>query len=219
MIARLREIVAVVAPGSGGSPKDRVGTRPSGWYGPVKRIIDLVGAVTLLALLWPLMLFIAIAIHLDSPGPALFRQRRAGRGSSEFTIYKFRTMHLGTPDVASHLLGSSTAHVTRVGRVLRRTSLDEMPQLVNIVAGQMSFVGPRPALWNQADLIALRRTANVDTLRPGVTGLAQVDGRDELDLTQKVARDRTYLETCSLQVDLAIMARTFTTLASSRGTN
>jgi O-antigen biosynthesis protein WbqP len=163
------------------------------------------------------MLLIAIAIRLDSPGPALFRQRRAGRGSSEFRIYKFRTMRQGTPDLATHLLGSSKGHVTRLGRLLRRTSLDELPQLLNIAVGEMSLVGPRPALWNQDDLIAMRRAAKVDGLRPGLTGLAQIRGRDELDLDEKVAYDRTYLETCSLRVDLAIVVGTIAALSSSRG--
>ncbi len=198
---------------------DRSTGQPSGWYGPVKRSIDVVGAVALLTLLWPVMLAIAIAIRLDSPGPALFRQRRTGRRSSEFTIYKFRTMSLGTPDVAAHLLQPQERQVTRVGRVLRRTSIDELPQLINILVGDMSMVGPRPALFNQDDLIAMRRQAHVDLLRPGVTGLAQVHGRDELDLDQKVSYDRRYLEECSIQTDVAIIVRTFAALVSSRGTN
>ena len=193
--------------------------QPAGWYGPVKRCIDIVGAVSLLALLWPAMLAIAITIRLESPGPALFRQRRAGRGSSEFTIYKFRTMPVGTLDVASHLLQPNERRVTRLGRVLRRTSLDELPQLINILVGDMSMVGPRPALFNQDDLIAMRRQAHVDLLRPGVTGLAQVHGRDELDLDEKVSYDRRYLEECSIRTDVAVIVRTFAALVSSRGTN
>ncbi len=219
MIVRLVEKVTAVGREADGSRQQRRETRPTGWYGPAKRTIDLVAATMLLVLLSPLMLLIAIAIRAGSPGPALFRQRRAGRGSSQFTIYKFRTMRHGTPDIASHLLGSGAGHVTGIGRVLRRTSLDELPQLVNVIAGQMSLVGPRPALWNQDDLIAMRQAANIDSLRPGVTGLAQIHGRDDLDLKDKVSYDRTYLETCSLRLDLAIMIQTFTAVVSSRGSN
>jgi O-antigen biosynthesis protein WbqP len=193
--------------------------QPSGWYGPIKRATDVVAAIVLLLVLSPVMIAIAVAIRLDSKGPALFRQRRAGRGASQFTIYKFRTMPIGTPDLASHLLAGHERQVTRVGRVLRRTSLDELPQLLNVLAGDMSLVGPRPALFNQSDLIAMRQQAHVDLLRPGVTGLAQVEGRDELDLEEKVSWDRRYLETCSLRTDLGIVARTFDALLSARGAN
>ena len=140
-----------------------------------------------------------------------------GRGSKEFTILKFRTMRVGTPDLASHLMGPGSSRVTRIGRFLRRTSLDELPQLLNVLAGDMTLVGPRPALFNQEDLIGLRQAAGVDALRPGVTGLAQVNGRDEIPLQRKVEYDRYYLEHLSPVLDLMILLRTVITLFSNRG--
>jgi O-antigen biosynthesis protein WbqP len=189
----------------------------SGLYGPIKRALDVLGAATLLLALSPLLLLVALAIRLDSPGPVLFRQRRIGRHSAEFIILKFRTMHTGTPDLASHLVGPGSDRVTRLGRWLRRASVDELPQLWNILCGQMSLVGPRPALYNQDDLIAMRRAAGVDALQPGVTGWAQIHGRDDIPLQKKVNYDRYYLEHCSLTLDLWILVRTAFTLFSSRG--
>jgi O-antigen biosynthesis protein WbqP len=179
--------------------------------------MDVAGAAVLLVLLSPLLLLAALAIRLDSPGPVLFRQRRIGRGSGEFMIIKFRTMRVGTPDLASHLMGPGSTRVTRVGRLLRRTSVDELPQLWNILLGQMSLVGPRPALYNQYDLIAMRQAAGVDALRPGVSGWAQIHGRDDIPLQTKVDFDRYYLEHCSVPLDLWILIRTVVTLFSSRG--
>ena len=190
---------------------------PGGLYGAVKRLLDVLAALVLLALLSPLLLVAAIAIRLDSAGPVLFRQRRIGRASREFTIVKFRTMRTGTPDLASHLMGPASDRVTRVGRVLRRSSVDELPQLLNILLGQMTLVGPRPALYNQYDLIGMRQAAGVDALRPGVTGWAQIHGRDDIPLETKVGYDRHYLEHCSLGFDLWILVRTTVTLFSSRG--
>jgi O-antigen biosynthesis protein WbqP len=190
---------------------------PGGVHGALKRGLDATAAALLLALLSPLLALIAAAIRLDSPGPALFRQRRSGRWSREFEIVKFRTMKTGTPDLASHLLGPGSSQVTRVGRLLRRTSLDELPNLWNILRGEMALVGPRPALYNQDDLIAMRQQAGVDALRPGVTGWAQIHGRDDIPLQEKVAYDRYYRERCSLALDLWILARTVVTLFSSRG--
>lgn len=192
---------------------------PVGWYGPVKRLIDVVIAAVGLVATSPLLLLAAAFVRLDSPGPIIFRQRRIGRGSREFTIYKFRTMHVGTPEVAPRLLTDSSRRVTRAGRILRRTSLDELPQLLNILKGEMSSVGPRPALYNQDDLIELRQAAGVDRLRPGVTGLAQVTGRDELDVPEKVTLDARYMDTCSLAVDLRILGQTLIALVSGRGVN
>jgi len=176
-----------------------------------------VAAAGLLVLLAPLLLAVAIAIQLDSPGPALFRQRRIGRGTREFRIVKFRSMRLGTPDLASHLMGPGSPRVTRLGRWLRRASLDELPQLWNVLRGEMSLVGPRPALFNQYDLIAQRQRDGVDALRPGVTGWAQIHGRDDLPLERKVAYDREYLERWSPALDVQIVLRTVMTLFSARG--
>jgi O-antigen biosynthesis protein WbqP len=179
--------------------------------------VDVVVSVVLLVLGAPMLLLIALLIRLDSRGPALFRQRRIGRGSSEFTIFKFRTMHTGTPDLASHLVGPGSDRVTRLGRVLRRTSLDELPQLLNVLAGDMTLIGPRPALYNQDDLIALRQQAGVDALTPGVTGWAQIHGRDDLPVPIKVEYDRQYLERISPSFDAWIAIRTPIALFSSRG--
>ncbi len=202
---------------SSSPPGPRVAARPAGFYGLLKRTLDMGGALFGLIVSAPLLLAIAIAIRLDSPGPALFRQRRSGRGSREFVIVKFRTMQVGTPDLASHLMGPGSSRVTRIGGFLRRSSLDELPQLWNVFTGDMSLVGPRPALHNQDDLIALRRAAGVDALRPGLTGWAQIHGRDELDVAQKTRFDTWYLEHASLRLDLWILLRTVITLFSSRG--
>jgi lipopolysaccharide/colanic/teichoic acid biosynthesis glycosyltransferase/glycosyltransferase involved in cell wall biosynthesis len=191
--------------------------RPGGVYGLAKRAGDLVLSALGLAVCALPMLVLAVAIRLDSPGPALFRQRRIGRGSREFTILKFRTMSVGTPDLATHLVGPGSRHVTRLGTILRRTSLDELPQLWNVFTGSMALIGPRPALYNQDDLITLRQEGDVDALRPGVTGWAQVNGRDEIPLDLKVRYDREYLERVSLGFDLVVAWRTVGALFTSRG--
>lgn len=194
-----------------------IAARPSGPSALWQRGIDVAAAGVGLIVFLPVFLAIAIAIRIDSPGPVLFRQRRSGRGSSEFTLLKFRSMAVGTPDLATHLVDPSRIRVTRVGAFIRRTSLDELPQLWNILRGDMSLVGPRPALYNQHDLIALRQQSGVDALRPGLTGWAQVNGRDEIPMEQKVAYDREYLERQSPGFDLAILWRTVTTLFTMRG--
>ena len=191
--------------------------RPAGPYRVIRRALDVGISATLLLVLSPVLAVLAIAIRLDSPGPALFRQRRIGRGSSEFTILKFRTMKVGTPDLASHLMGPGSSRVTQLGRFLRRTSTDELPQLWNVLTGDMTLIGPRPALYNQDDLIAMRQEAGVDALKPGLTGWAQVNGRDDIPLEQKVAYDRHYLERVSPALDLAIAVRTVAILFSDRG--
>jgi O-antigen biosynthesis protein WbqP len=170
-----------------------------------------------LAVLSPVLLLVAILIRLDSRGPVLFRQRRIGVRSREFTIYKFRSMNVGTPDRASHLIGPGSRHVTRIGAVLRRTSLDELPQLWNVLVGDMTLVGPRPALYNQHDLIGMRQRAGVDALTPGITGLAQIHGRDDMPIERKVEYDRYYLEHLSWHLDVEILLRTVLVLFSNRG--
>ncbi len=197
-------------------PRD-IPDRPRGLHAVAKRAADLVVAGILSLALLPLIGVIALAIRVDSPGPALFRQRRIGRGSREFLIFKFRTMRQGTPDLASHLMGPGSASVTRIGKLLRRCSLDELPQLWNILRGEMTLVGPRPALFNQYDLIAMRQEAGVDALRPGITGWAQIHGRDDIPLPMKVGYDRYYLEHGSPLLDLGILLRTAVTVFSDRG--
>jgi lipopolysaccharide/colanic/teichoic acid biosynthesis glycosyltransferase/glycosyltransferase involved in cell wall biosynthesis len=190
---------------------------PAGAAGALKRAFDLVASLLGLVIAAPLMIALAIAIRLDSPGPALFRQRRVGLGSREFVLLKFRSMAADTPDLATHLVQPGQLVVTRVGRFLRRTSFDELPQLWNVLVGDMSLVGPRPALHNQHDLVEMRQREGVDALRPGLTGWAQINGRDEIPMARKVALDREYLDRVSFAQDVGILARTVTTLFTMRG--
>jgi O-antigen biosynthesis protein WbqP len=183
----------------------------------VKRAFDIVVALAGLILLSPLLAALAVAVRRDSPGPALHWSRRVGRDNAIFAMPKFRTMRTDTPDVATHLLAEPGRWVTPLGGFLRRKSLDELPQLWSVLIGQMSLVGPRPALFNQDDLIALRTEAGVHRLRPGVTGWAQVNGRDELPIPQKVRLDREYLERRSFLFDLRIIALTASATLSGRG--
>jgi O-antigen biosynthesis protein WbqP len=179
--------------------------------------LDIAGGLAGLVVLSPLFLGLAIAVRLGSPGPALHWSRRVGRRNRIFPMPKFRTMRTGAPDVASHLLDDPNAWVTPLGRFLRRTSLDELPQLWSVVKGDMSLVGPRPALFNQDDLVALRTEAGVDALRPGLTGWAQINGRDELPIREKARLDREYLERMSMAFDLRILAATALSAISGRG--
>ena len=171
-------------------------------YPFIKRGADVVLSLLALICLSPVYLLVALAVKLTSPGPVLFQQKRVGRGGRLFTIYKFRTMRTDTPrDTATHLLQDPARYITRVGAFLRRSSLDELPQFFNVLKGDMSIVGPRPALYNQYDLIAAREKAGVDAVRPGITGLAQINGRDELPIPVKVRYDREYVENLSLKMD------------------
>lgn len=172
----------------------------------LKRFLDIVFSLILIILLIPLFLIISIVIKLTSRGPILFRQRRTGKDKTEFIIYKFRTMYLETPkNVPTHLLENPDKYITPVGKILRKTSLDELPQLINILKGEMSFVGPRPALYNQYDLIALREAEGVNNIRPGVTGWAQINGRDELEISEKVKYDSYYVKNQSILFDIKIV--------------
>ena len=183
----------------------------------MKRALDIAGALAGLILLSPLLAGLALAVRLESPGPALHWSRRVGRKNRIFAMPKFRTMRIGTPDVATHLLADPGQWVTPLGRFLRRTSLDELPQLWSVLVGDMSLVGPRPALFNQHDLVALRTADGVDALRPGLTGWAQINGRDELPIPEKARLDREYLERMSLAFDLRILAVTAVSALSGRG--
>jgi len=175
----------------------------------VKRASDLGLVLVALPLLVLPCLLVALLVAATSPGPILYWSERVGRENRLFAMPKFRTMKIGTPALATHLVRDPAAFLTPVGGLLRKLSLDELPQLWSVLRGDMSLVGPRPALFNQADLIALRTAEGVDRLLPGLTGLAQVNGRDELPIPVKVAFDRQYLLTQSLWVDLAILAKTF----------
>ena len=183
----------------------------------MKRAVDIAGALAGLILLSPLFLWAALAVVLDSPGPALHWSRRVGRDEQLFAMPKFRTMRRDTPQIATHLLPDPGQWVTPIGRFLRRTSLDELPQLWSILKGDMSLVGPRPALFNQDDLVALRRAAGVAGLRPGLTGWAQINGRDELPIAEKVQLDAEYLARRSLAFDLRIIAATALSALSGHG--
>lgn len=182
----------------------------------LKRALDIVGGLAGLVLLSPLFVGLAIAVRLESPGPSLHWSRRVGRRNRIFDMPKFRTMRTGAPDVATHLLDDPKEWVTPLGRFLRRSSLDELPQLWSVVKGDMSLVGPRPALFNQDDLVMLRTKAGVDALRPGLTGWAQINGRDELPIGEKARLDREYLERMSIAFDLRILAATALSAFSGR---
>lgn len=175
----------------------------------MKRLFDLVlGMMAALVLLLPITA-VALAVRLTSKGPALYWSDRVGRHNSIFRMPKFRSMRVGTPAVATHLLQDPTAYLTPIGSFLRKSSLDELPQLWSILKGDMSFVGPRPALFNQTDLIELRTQSGVHQLPPGLTGWAQVNGRDELPIPDKVKLDVEYLHRRSFLFDLHILRLTF----------
>ena len=174
----------------------------------MKRAIDLLLALLASLLLALPLLLIALWVKATSPGPVLYWSDRVGRNNALFRMPKFRSMRIDTPEVATHLLQSPDQWLTPIGSFLRRSSLDELPQLWNILRGEMSFVGPRPALHNQHDLIALRIQAGVHTLRPGLTGWAQINGRDELPIDKKVFLDAWYKQHCSLKLDSRILADT-----------
>ena len=175
----------------------------------LKRAFDISFSILLLVLFSPLMLLVALLIRLTDKGPALYWSERVGRACRNFQMPKFRTMKIGTPQVATHLLGDASSQLTKYGAFLRKTSLDELPQLLSILKGDMSFVGPRPALFNQNDLIDLREQKGVNSLVPGLTGWAQVNGRDELAIPDKVRLDEEYLQNQSLFLDLKILFYTF----------
>ncbi|HEY9716041.1 MAG TPA: sugar transferase [Trichormus sp.] len=183
----------------------------------LKRMADVaVSAVSIVALGIPL-LAIAAAIKLDSKGPVIFKQKRVGRDGQFFEIYKFRTMFFGTPDLPTDQMLKLPSPITKVGTVLRNTSLDELPQLFNVIKGDMSLVGPRPALYNQTDLTAMRQAAGVLRFLPGITGWAQINGRDELPDEVKVAADKWYCDNWSYLLDWRIIFSTFGAVLSKRG--
>lgn len=183
----------------------------------MKRLFDFIlGLSAALFLALPILL-LAILVRLTSPGPAFYWSDRVGKGNRVFSMPKFRSMRVGTPAVATHLLQDPRAHLTPIGSFLRKSSLDELPQLWSIVKGDMSFVGPRPALFNQDDLIKQRMENGVDQLVPGLTGWAQVNGRDELPISAKVALDVEYFERRSLAFDIRILWLTFVNVVKRDG--
>ena len=175
----------------------------------MKRIFDLFFATIIAILFSPLIIFIAIAIKLTSKGPILFWSDRVGVDNLVFSMPKFRTMHIDTPVVATHLIDNPDRFLTRIGNFLRKTSFDEIPQLFSIIKGDISFVGPRPALYNQDDLIRLRTEHSIHELIPGLTGWAQINGRDHISIPLKVRYDLEYLERRSFRFDMYILWKTF----------
>lgn len=187
-------------------------------YRYMKRGIDFTLSLLGLIVLSPVFLALIIAIKADSPGPVLFRQKRVGIHKSYFAILKFRTMRIDTPrDMPTHLLQNPEQYITRVGKFLRRTSLDELPQIINILKGDMAVVGPRPALWNQYDLIEERDKYGANDIRPGLTGWAQINGRDELEIPVKARFDGEYVKKMGIKMDLRCFFGTFLSVLRGDG--
>ncbi len=176
----------------------------------IKRLLDIILSACGILLLSPLFLILMLAVYIDDPGPFFFRQKRVGIHQSTFYLWKFRSMKVSTPkDVPTHLLENPEQYITRVGRFLRKTSLDELPQIFQIFTGSMSIVGPRPALWNQFDLIEERDRYGANDVRPGLTGWAQINGRDELSIAEKARYDGEYVARLSFAFDVKCFFGTF----------
>jgi len=187
-------------------------------YPTIKRFLDFILSLIGILVLSPFLLLLVIFIKLDSPGPVLFKQKRVGIHKSYFQIYKFRTMRIDTPnDCPTHLLTDPDHWITRVGKFLRKTSLDEVPQIFNILKGEMSIIGPRPALWNQYDLIAERDKYGANDVMPGLTGWAQINGRDELPIDIKAKFDGEYVLNMGLTMDVVCFLKTIVTVIKHDG--
>ena len=190
----------------------------SSFYMFIKLVLDTLLAIVSLIIFGPLMLVVALMIVLDSKGPALYRQQRVGQFGKEFTILKFRSMRTDAPNISTAEMEKlAEIPYTRLGQILRKTSIDELPQLLNILRGEMSFIGPRPALPSQTDVNTTREEAGVHQVRPGLTGLAQIMGRDELDCETKVVYDTKYCRNMSLDYDIKIFFQTFIAVFTARG--
>lgn len=184
----------------------------------IKRGIDFLLSLIALVLLSPLFLILCIWIKLDSKGPILFKQKRVGKDKTYFYILKFRTMYVDTPkDMPTHLLANPDQYITKAGRFLRKTSLDELPQILNILKGDMAIIGPRPALWNQYDLIEERDRYHANEIKPGLSGWAQINGRDELEIEVKAKLDGEYVERSSFLFDVKCLIGTITSVLRSDG--
>ena len=187
-------------------------------YRYIKRIIDILLSGLAIIILSPLLLILCIAIKLDSPGPIFFTQKRVGIHKTYFQIYKFRTMRTDTPkDMPTHMLANPEQYITKTGRFLRKTSLDELPQIFNIFKGDMSIVGPRPALWNQDDLVAERDKYGANDVTPGLTGWAQINGRDELEIPVKAKLDGEYVKKYGFVMDVRCFFGTFLSVLRQDG--
>ena len=184
----------------------------------LKRLLDFILSLVGLILLSPVLLIIALIIKLTSPGPVFFKQKRVGKNKTYFNILKFRTMRTDTPkDTPTHLLANPDQYITPIGKVLRKTSLDELPQIINILKGDMSIIGPRPALWNQYDLIEERDRYGANDILPGLTGWAQINGRDELEIDVKARLDGEYVERMSFLFDCKCFFGTITSVLKHEG--
>lgn len=187
-------------------------------YLKFKRLGDFMWSLIGLILLFPVLLLLVVAIKLDSPGPILFKQKRVGIHKSHFYILKFRTMRIDTPkDTPTHLLDNPEQWITKVGKFLRKTSLDELPQIINILKGEMSIIGPRPALWNQYDLIEERDKYGANDVPVGLTGWAQINGRDELPIKEKAKLDGEYVSKIGFGMDVKCFFGTITSVIKSKG--
>ena len=177
-------------------------------YKFIKRVLDIVCSILGIIVLSPILVIVSILIKLESKGPIIFKQLRAGKGSKPFYIYKFRSMKIETPNTATNDFTDSHVYITRIGKIIRKTSIDEIPQLFNILKGDMSIVGPRPVILEEVDLIELRKSYNIDKILPGITGWAQINGRDNIGNEEKVKYDYEYLMNKSFTMDLYIIVMT-----------
>ena len=194
-----------------------VANKASALYSISKRTMDIVSSLVGLILLSPLFLLVAILIKLDSKGPIIFKQIRIGKNSKPFSIYKFRSMKRDAPNLSTEEFINASDFKTKVGKFIRKTSIDELPQLVNILKGDMSIVGPRPVIEREVRLLELRKECNVDSILPGITGLAQINGRDDIDDYEKVKYDFEYLSKRNLVLDIKIIINTVLKVAKSEG--
>jgi O-antigen biosynthesis protein WbqP len=180
-------------------------------------MLNRIFALILLIILSPIFLIVALAIFIDDGFPVFFTQKRVGINYTFFNIYKFRSMKKNTPNVATHLLTNAEQYLLKIGKYIRKSSLDELPNLINIIKGEMVFVGPRPALYNQDDLMALRVATGVHKLKPGITGWAQINGRDNISIEKKVQLEQEYIYKKSFLLDIEIVIKTFTNILMSKG--
>lgn len=194
-----------------------VANKATALYSISKRTMDIVSSLVGLILLSPLFLLVAILIKLDSKGPIIFKQIRIGKNSKPFYIYKFRSMKIDAPNLSTEEFINASDFTTKVGKFIRKTSIDELPQLVNILKGDMSIVGPRPVIEREVRLLELRKECNVDSILPGITGLAQINGRDNIDDYEKVKYDFEYLSKRNLVLDIKIIINTVLKVAKSEG--
>ena len=186
-------------------------------YRVIKRIIDVICSLLGIIVLSPVLIIVSILIKLESKGPIIFKQVRAGKNSKPFYIYKFRSMKTNTPNIATNDFNNASDYITKMGRFIRKTSLDEIPQLFNILKGDMSIVGPRPVIEREVRLLEIRKECNVDSILPGITGLAQINGRDDIDDYEKVKYDFEYLSKRNLVLDIKIIINTVLKVAKSEG--